>query len=74
VVPLAGLFDKDAERARLSKLIQSAEAEVARHQGQLNNPQFVAKARPDVVAAVEGQHASATEKLEGLRASLVDLG
>ena len=45
VVPLAGLFDVDAERARLEKLIADAEAEAGRIEAKLNNEDFRARRR-----------------------------
>ena len=48
-VPLAGLIDVDAERERLTKEIARSEQELAGIQRKLDNPNFVAKAPPDVV-------------------------
>ncbi|AFE10628.1 valyl-tRNA synthetase [Corallococcus coralloides DSM 2259] len=48
-VPLAGLVDLDAERDRLKKEIARAEQELAALQRKLDNPNFVARAPPDVV-------------------------
>ncbi|WP_434380083.1 valine--tRNA ligase [Melittangium boletus] len=48
-VPLAGLIDVDAERERLGKEITRAEQEAGGIKRKLDNPNFVAKAPPDVV-------------------------
>jgi valyl-tRNA synthetase len=48
-VPLAGLIDVDAERERLSKELARADQELAGVLRKLENPNFVAKAPPDVV-------------------------
>jgi valyl-tRNA synthetase len=48
-VPLAGLIDVDAERERLNKEIARAEQELTSVLRKLENPNFVAKAPPDVV-------------------------
>ncbi|AGC46234.1 valyl-tRNA synthetase [Myxococcus stipitatus DSM 14675] len=48
-VPLAGLIDLDAERDRLRKEIARSEQEAASVLRKLENPNFVAKAPPDVV-------------------------
>ncbi|ADO72593.1 valine--tRNA ligase [Stigmatella aurantiaca] len=48
-VPLAGLIDVDAEQERLSKEIARAEQELAGVLRKLENPNFVAKAPPEVV-------------------------
>ncbi|HEU5089062.1 MAG TPA: hypothetical protein VFT99_16515, partial [Roseiflexaceae bacterium] len=48
-LPLAGLVDLDAERARLQKELEAAEADAARREGRLANAGFVDKAPPAVV-------------------------
>ncbi|MFL5344320.1 MAG: valine--tRNA ligase [Hyalangium sp.] len=48
-VPLAGLIDVDAERERMSKEVARADQELASVLRKLENPNFVAKAPPDVV-------------------------
>jgi len=77
MVPLAGLIDVAAERARLQKEIERNQADLARVEGKLGNPNFVNKAPSAVVdkervkaadlrtriAALEDQ----LEKLESLR-------
>jgi valyl-tRNA synthetase len=69
-VPLAGLIDVDAERDRLSKEIARAEQELAGVLRKLENPNFVAKAPPDVVekdrARVEELKARKTKLQENL--------
>jgi len=74
VVPLAGLFDVEAERARLLKLIGDAEADAARLEGKLSNEQFRAKAPERVIATEEERLASVRTRLEGLRSGLAELG
>ncbi|KAB8144068.1 valine--tRNA ligase [Chloroflexia bacterium SDU3-3] len=48
-IPLAGMIDLGAERARLGKELEAAEADVARREGRLSNGSFVDKAPPAVV-------------------------
>jgi valyl-tRNA synthetase len=48
-VPLAGLVDLDAERARLQKEIDNLTKQIERSEGLLANQGFVAKAPPDVI-------------------------
>jgi valyl-tRNA synthetase len=74
VLPMAGLFDLDVERERLRKQIGEAGADVERQERKLANEQFRAKAPADVVAKEEERLATARGRLEGLRASLAELG
>jgi valyl-tRNA synthetase len=74
IVPLTGLFDVEAERARLGKLIADAEAEVGRIDAKLNNAQFRTKAPEKIIATEEERLAAARTRLDGLRASLAELG
>ncbi len=53
-VPLAGLVDLDAERARLDKELRRVEGELAKSQGKLGNATFVQNA-PEAVVAQERQ-------------------
>jgi valyl-tRNA synthetase len=63
LLPMAGLFDVAAERARLAKETGKIEAERESLRKRLENPQFVARANPEVVA--ENQ-----ERLKELEARL----
>jgi len=74
VVPLAGLFDVAAERARLEKQVSDAEAEAARIEAKLGNEQFRAKAPERIIATEEERLAAVRTRLEGLRASIAELG
>jgi valyl-tRNA synthetase len=69
-VPLAGLIDVDAERERLRKEITRSEQEVGGIKRKLDNPNFVAKAPPDVVekdrARVEELEARITKLQDNL--------
>ena len=48
-LPLKGVIDLDAERARLAKEMAKADADIARVDAKLNNPNFVARAPEEVV-------------------------
>jgi valyl-tRNA synthetase len=48
-MPLAGVIDLEAERARLSKEIDRVAKEIAKIEAKLGNEQFVAKAREEVI-------------------------
>ncbi|HZI09203.1 MAG TPA: class I tRNA ligase family protein, partial [Myxococcus sp.] len=67
-VPLAGLVDLDAERERLKKEIARAEQEIAGMLRKLDNPNFVAKAPPDVVEKDRAR----VEELKERKAKLQD--
>jgi len=66
LIPMAGLIDKDAELARLSKQIDKLNKEVARLQGKLSNKGFTDKA-PAAVVAIEQQ------KLDDAQAALNEM-
>ncbi len=74
VVPMAGLFDAAVERERLTKQIAEVEAEVDRQEAKLSNEQFTARAPAAVVAKEHERLAIARGRLDGLRASLAELG
>ncbi|HEX5212494.1 MAG TPA: valine--tRNA ligase [Pseudolabrys sp.] len=48
-LPLKGVIDLAAERARLAKEMQKADADVARSDAKLNNPKFMERAAEEVV-------------------------
>jgi valyl-tRNA synthetase len=48
-LPLKGVIDLDAERARLAKEMQKADADIARSDAKLNNPNFVQRASEEIV-------------------------
>ncbi|MCJ7510704.1 MAG: class I tRNA ligase family protein, partial [Dehalococcoidia bacterium] len=74
VIPLAGLFDVEAERARLRREVDDAQAEVARLEAKLANEQFRTRAPAAVVGKEEEKLAAARARLEGLQARLGELG
>ncbi len=72
-IPLAGLIDVDAEIARINKLIETANKEIARSTGKLKNERFVSSA-PEAVVNKEKDNLAANEhKLEELKGQLVKL-
>jgi valyl-tRNA synthetase len=48
-IVLPSSFDRNAERARLAKEMQKADADIARSDAKLNNPKFMERAAEDVV-------------------------
>jgi valyl-tRNA synthetase len=73
IVPLAGLLDAGAERARLAKEIEETEAYLVRVEAKLSNEQFRSRAPREIVAAEEERRANAQTRLEGLRRALAEL-
>ncbi|HEU5002473.1 MAG TPA: valine--tRNA ligase [Actinomycetota bacterium] len=73
VIPLAGVLNLDAERARLRKALDQAESEVRRFETKLGNESFRAKAPPAVVAGEERKLAEAQATREKLQAQLEEL-
>ncbi len=74
VLPLAGVIDLDAERARITKAIEAASKEAASLAGRLNNPAFVEKAKPEAVEKARADHAEKAAEVEKLTAALARLG
>ncbi|NTU84430.1 MAG: valine--tRNA ligase [Chloroflexales bacterium] len=72
-LPLAGMIDLDAERARVHKELAAAEADVARREAKLANEGFTAKAPANVVAREREGLETARAALERLRARAVEL-
>jgi valyl-tRNA synthetase len=73
-LPLAGVIDLDAERARLTKAIAAAEKERDALAGRLGNPAFVERAKPEAVEKARADHADKTAEAERLAAALKRLG
>ena len=72
-VPLAGLLDLDAERARLSKEIALREKDADGVRRKLENKEFVSKAPEEVVDQQRERLAEAERSAERLREALRDL-
>ncbi|MCM8730237.1 valine--tRNA ligase [Hephaestia sp. GCM10023244] len=74
VLPLAGVIDLDAERARLAKGIAAAEKERDALAGRLGNPSFVERAKPEAVEKARADHADKAAEADRLHAALARLG
>ncbi len=72
-LPLADIVDTEAERERLAKELATAENEIKRAEGKLNNAEFVAKAPEKVVNAEKEKLAKFQALAEKLRASIASL-
>jgi valyl-tRNA synthetase len=66
-MPLEGLIDVEAERARLTKDISAIQIEVKKCEGKLGNASFVDRAPPEVVEQEKA-------RLEEWKAKLIQLG
>ena len=74
ILPMAGLFDAGAERAKLEKDREQAQGEIGRLEAQLSNPKFINGARPDVVQGARDRLDAAKSRLAGVEARLAELG
>ncbi|HCF27288.1 MAG TPA: valine--tRNA ligase, partial [Cyanobacteria bacterium UBA11049] len=70
LIPLAGVIDVAALRAKLEKSLSKAEAEAKSLSGRLTNPNFVDKARPEIVQGAREALAEAEKQVEILRSRL----
>ena len=70
VIPLAGLIDLDAERARLVKDRAKIEKDAEGIARKLGNPDFVARAKPEVVGENRDRLAAAHAEIARLDAAL----
>ncbi len=69
-VPMAGLIDVEAEKARLAKEIGRAEGEIASVEKKLANESFVSGAPPEIVERERARVRAASDKLEKLNEAL----
>ncbi len=72
-LPVAGFIDLAAERARLEKAVANAEQDIARTTKKLANPDFIARAKPEVVEAERAKLGEAEATLARLNAGLARL-
>ncbi|WP_455201043.1 class I tRNA ligase family protein, partial [Kaarinaea lacus] len=70
LIPMAGLIDKEAEIARLSKGIEKLEKDVQRITSKLENANFVDRAPADVVEKERQKLTELQSALDNLRAQL----
>ena len=73
LVPLGGLIDVAAERARIEGQLEKIQTEIARITKKLSNERFVQNAAPEVVDADRKKLADAEEKRAALEAGLARL-
>ncbi len=73
-LPLEGVIDLDAERARLGKAAEAAEKERDSLAARLANPSFVERAKPEAVEKARADHDEKASDAERYRAALERLG
>lgn len=69
-LPLAGLIDIDAEKARLQKSLDKLGKEIGGLKGRLSNPKFAASAPAEVVAEAQSNLDARQEEADQLQAAL----
>ncbi|WP_230292798.1 valine--tRNA ligase [Croceicoccus sp. Ery5] len=74
VIPLEGLIDIDAEKARLEKALAASTKEARSLEGRLSNANFVDRAKPEAVEKARADHAHHSAEVERLTAALARLG
>ncbi|MGV3512921.1 MAG: valine--tRNA ligase [Novosphingobium sp.] len=74
IVPLEGVIDIAAEKARLEKALAASQKEAKSLEGRLGNPSFVEKAKPEAVEKARADHAMHAAEAERLAAALQRLG
>ncbi|WAC22476.1 valine--tRNA ligase [Blastomonas sp. SL216] len=74
VLPLEGIIDIAAEKARLTKALEAVSKEAKSLEGRLSNPAFVEKAKPEAVEKARADHAEKSAEAERLAAALARLG
>jgi len=67
-LPLKGIIDVAAEQARLTKEMAKAESDIARVDAKLNNPDFMKRAKEEVIDGEKEKR----EEAEGRRAKIAD--
>jgi valyl-tRNA synthetase len=74
VIPLEGVIDIAAEKARLAKALETSLKEAKSLAGRLANPAVVEKANPEAVDKARADHAHHAAEAERLEAALARLG
>jgi valyl-tRNA synthetase len=69
-LPVADVVDLGGETARLSKEIEKLASEIERTQKKLGNPEFLAKAKEEVIRKERDKSVELEEKTRALRRSL----
>ena len=73
-IPLEGVIDIAAEKARLSKALATSQKERDSLAKRLENPAFVEKAKPEAIEKARADHQAHATEAERLQAALARLG
>ncbi|MHA7819266.1 MAG: valine--tRNA ligase [Erythrobacter sp.] len=73
-IPLEGIIDIEAEKARLAKALEASHKEAKSLEGRLSNANFVERAKPEAVEKARADHAHHAAEVERLTAALARLG
>ncbi len=74
VIPLEGIVDIAAEKARLEKALAASQKEAKSLEGRLSNPAFAEKAKPEAVEKARADLAHHQGEVERMTAALARLG
>ncbi len=74
VIPLEGIIDIDAEKARLTKALETSQKEAKSLDGRLSNANFVERAKPEAVEKAREDFAHHSGEVERLQGALARLG
>ncbi|MDJ0979820.1 MAG: valine--tRNA ligase [Erythrobacter sp.] len=74
IIPLEGIIDIDAEKARLQKALAASEKEAKSLEGRLSNANFVERAKPEAVEKAREDFAHHSAEVDRLKAALERLG
>ena len=74
IIPLAGVIDIEAERARLQKALEASQKEAKSLEGRLGNANFVDRAKPEAVDKARDDLAHHTGEIARLNDALTRLG
>ena len=73
-IPLKGLIDFDTEKKRLEKEIAAAEGDIAKMDAKLENPNFMARAKPEAVEEAQARKTELQGQVKRLSAAMKRLG
>ena len=74
VIPLEGIIDIEAEKARLEKALAASQKEAKSLEGRLSNANFVERAKPEAVEKAKADFAHHSAEVERLEGALARLG